>query len=304
MTLSPAYVIFCPLAQCNDAIHDVTRSAVMRQVPSIPDHRSTEVPEEYGLLAGGLMDPFAQAHLSELLASARSGPPVPSIDPLEHKRQTLMIFGAALAALKGVGAVSEEDTAEWTNRMLVALGEEPLEPLPPGTARLISFGGNRSRRPERPPDPPPVSTFLRLVPAEEPDRALAYGGRIQILGVELYSDKVSVNWRLAPLPDPQALFAEELAQQEPDLEGLSDDFKKILRDKLMHQLQMQRQSLGLTDDVGTEFRWTGGGSGGGGGERRGHSDFTPGVPSTAMLLTVLWDEMDFAIPLPPVRDAP
>ena len=250
------------------------------------------------------MDPFAQAHLSELLASARNGPPVPSVDSVEHKSRTMMTFGAALAALKGVGAVSQEEMAEWTNRMLVALGEEPLEPLPPGTARLISFGGKRTQRPQRPPDPPPVPKFLRLVPADEPDRALEYGGRIQILGVELYSDKVSVNWRLAPLPDPQALFAEELAQQEPDLEGLSDDFKKILRDKLMHQLQMRRQSVGLTDDVGTEFRQTGGGSGGGGGERRGHSDLAPGVPSTAMLLTVHWDEMEFVIPLPSVRDAP
>ena len=41
----------------------------------------------------------------------------------------------------------------------------------------------------------------------------------------------------------------------------------------------------------------------GGGERRGHSDFVPGVPSTAKLLTVHWDDMEFAIPLPPVRDA-
>ena len=71
----------------------------------------------------------------------------------------------------------------------------------------------------------------------------------------------------------------------------------------MHQLQIRRQSVRLTDDVGTEFRPTGAGSGGGGGERRGHSDFVPGVPSTAKLLTVHWDDMEFAIPLPPVRGA-
>ena len=130
---------------------------------------------------------------------------------------------------------------------------------------------------------------------------MGYGGRIQILGVELYSDKVSVNWRLAPLPDPEALFAAELSEQEPDLDGLSDDFKKILRDKLMQRLQMQRRSLTLTDDVGTEFRSTGGGSGGGGNERRGHSDFLPGVPARAQQLSVRWDELEFAVPLPPNR---
>jgi hypothetical protein len=131
---------------------------------------------------------------------------------------------------------------------------------------------------------------------------LAYGGRIQILGLELYSDKVSVNWRLAPLPDPQALFAAELSEQEPDLEGLSDDFKRILRDKLIQRLQMQRRSLTLIDDVGTEFRSTGGGSGGGGNERRGHSDFSPGVPARAKRLSVRWDELEFVVALPPNLD--
>jgi hypothetical protein len=131
---------------------------------------------------------------------------------------------------------------------------------------------------------------------------LAYGGRIQILGVELYSDKVSVNWRLAPLPDPEALFAAELAAQEPDLEGLSDDFKRILRDKLIQRLQMQRRSLALTDDVGTEFRGSGGGSGGGGNERRGHWDFAPGLPTDAKRLIVYWDQLEFVVPLPPNRD--
>jgi hypothetical protein len=244
------------------------------------------------------MDPFAQAHLSELLAAARIGPPVPSGDPAGRKAQSLMTFNAALGALKGVGAISDDEVGEWTNRMLVALGEKPLEPLPPGSARLINFGGTRSSRPPRPPDPPPASVFLGLVPVDEPDRPLAYGGRIQILGVELYGDKVSVNWRLAPLPDPEALFADELAAQDPDLEGLSDDFKKILRDKLMQRLQMQRRSLTLADDVGTEYRGTGGGSGGGGNERRGHSDFAPGLPAEAARLTIVWDQIQFFVPLP------
>jgi hypothetical protein len=250
------------------------------------------------------MDPFAQAHLSELLAAARMGPPVPHVDPEEQRGRTLMTFHAALAALTGVGAVSDEEMADWTNRMLVALGEEPLEPLPPGTVRLINFGGKGAQRLARPPDPPAESRFLGLIPVDQPDRPLADGGRIQILGVELYSDKVSVNWRLAPLPDPEALFADELAEQEPDLVGLSDDFKKILRDKIIQRLQMQRRSLTLTDDLGTEFRSTGGGSGGGSNERRGHSDFAPGVPVQAKRLTVRWEEMEFSVRMPPNRDTP
>jgi hypothetical protein len=61
-------------------------------------------------------------------------------------------FSAALAALKGVGAISDEDIAEWTNRMLVALWKEPLEALPEMAGatrmRLISFGGKRPPRPQ------------------------------------------------------------------------------------------------------------------------------------------------------------
>jgi hypothetical protein len=250
------------------------------------------------------MDPFAQAHLSELLAGARMGPPVAWGDPNEQKARTLMTFNAALAALKGVGAISGQEMEEWTNRMLVALGENPLEPLPPGTgARLINFGGRRRQHAQRPPDPPPASRFLGLVPVDEPDRPLEYGGRIQVLGVELYSDKVAVNWRIAPLPDPEALFADELAEQEPDLAGLSDTFRKILRDNLIQQLQMRRRSLTIADDAGTAYRWTGGGSGGGGNERRGNSDFAPGLPKGVTRLTVRWDEMEFAVPLPPDRNS-
>ncbi len=250
------------------------------------------------------MDPFAQAHLSELLSAARLGPLVPTVDPDEHKARTLMSFNAALAALKGVGAISDEDMADWTNRMLVALGEESLGALPEiagvNRVRFVNFSG---KRPPRRADPPPVSRFIALVPVNEPDRPLEYGGRIQILGVELYTDKVAVNWRLAPIPDYEAVFAAELADQEPDLEGLPDDYRKILRDKLIRRLQMQKRFISLVDDVGTEYRSTGGGSGGGGDERRGHSDFAPGVPAEIRRLTVRWDEMEFEVPLPPTRDS-
>ena len=51
------------------------------------------------------MDPFAQAHLSELLAAARIGPASVVRDADDYKPRTLMTFSAALSALKGVGAI-------------------------------------------------------------------------------------------------------------------------------------------------------------------------------------------------------
>ncbi len=254
------------------------------------------------------MDPFAQSHLVELIATARQGPHPSVDDPDEWKQRSLISFNAALAALRGVGAVSAEETEDWTNRILIALGEEPLKPLPsvPGasTFRVFAVGGKHDKRPPRPPDPPPTSRFLALVPVNEPDRPLDYGGRIQILGVELYSDKVAVNWRLAPLPDYDAVFATELAEQERDLEGLPEDYRKILRDKLIHQLQMRKRFLRLTDNVGTAYHPMGVGSGGGSAEKRGHSDFAPAVPTEAQRLMVLWDKEEFDVQLPPDRLAP
>jgi hypothetical protein len=244
------------------------------------------------------MDPNAQAHLAELISYAREGPRAES-DADEWRSRSFGGFNSALGAFGAVGLVSPEEVRDWTNRMLVAIGEKPLQPLPPGTsgARLIWVGG---KRPPRPPDPPPASVFLGLVPVNEPDRPLDYGGRVQILGVELYSDKVSVNWRLAPEPDYEAVFADELAEQEADLEELPEDQRKHVRNRLIHRLQMQRRFLALSDDVDTEYHGRGGGSSGGGGEKRGHTEFTPGVPAEATRLTVTWDhDMQFGVQLAP-----
>jgi hypothetical protein len=218
------------------------------------------------------------------------------------RSSTFAAFRTALAALQAVGAISKEETPDWTNRILVALGEEPLEALGPSIAgvnvvRIIAFGG--SKRPERPPDPPPVSKFLALLPVDQPDRPLPYGGRVQILGVEIYSDKLTVNWRLAPEPDYELFFAEELAAQATDLQGLTEEHQKIMRRQLLHRLRGPHQFTSLSDDVETEYVHRGGGSGGGGGEMRGHSDFGPAVPEDAGQLSIGWDHLEqFDVDLP------
>ena len=196
------------------------------------------------------MDPEAQAYLAGLISFARIGPHPGVLDADDFKPRTFGGFSSALGALRAVSAVTPEEAQDWTNRMLIALGEEVFEPLPPGVsgARLINLG---RQRPSRPPDPPPSSVFLGLMPVDQPDRPLESGGRLQILGVEFYSDVVTIDWRLAPEPDYELVFAGELAAQDPELDGLSEGHRSILRRQLVQRLQMQRRFLGLSDDIST-----------------------------------------------------
>ena len=96
---------------------------------------------------------------------------------------------------------------------------EPLAPPPPGHqhGRAIYIG--EGERPPRQPAPP-LSRFLELIPVKEADQPVPFGGRVQILGIERYDSKVAVAWRLAPLPDPELQFAQELSEHEHDTEGL------------------------------------------------------------------------------------
>ncbi|MEY2453777.1 MAG: hypothetical protein QOD92_3351 [Acidimicrobiaceae bacterium] len=71
----------------------------------------------------------AQRYLAGQVAMARAQLARPA-DAEEHKRATLQSFSAGLRALQATNAITTEEQDDWTNRMLVALGEEPMEPLP------------------------------------------------------------------------------------------------------------------------------------------------------------------------------
>jgi hypothetical protein len=132
-----------------------------------------------------------------------------------------------------------------------------------------------AKRSPRQPDPPPESHFRGLVPVDQPDRPLDYGDRLQILGVELYSEAVTVNWRLAPEPDYEIVFAEELAAQASDIEELPEEHRVIVKNRLIHRLEMQRRHLGLSDDLGTQYHPAGGGSSTGPRGKRGQQISLP-----------------------------
>lgn len=147
------------------------------------------------------------------------------------------------------------------------------------------------------PEPLPVSRFLDVLPVDNPDRALPYGGRVQVLSVERYDARVAVNWRLAPIPD--ALEQHELAMSahERETSGLPDEERAVLRDQLVQRLVSPGAWVELSDDVGTTYRSCGGGSHGGSQEKNGRTNFVPAIPESATVLTVHWGDLDFAVPL-------
>jgi len=201
-----------------------------------------------------------------------------------------------LEALRAVGAITQDEMLDWNNHLFVALGIEPLESPPPG------FQGARAIRiSDGQPEPvvsPPPARFLGLVPAVVPDVPVGFGGRLQIPGIELYDTRVAVAWRLAPIPDPERQFGDQLAAHDRDSEGLPEHERLRSRQMLVHRLDRSGQQLSMTDDIGTEYHHMGGGSGGGRDERTGRAEFFPAVPGTASELTVHWGgEVSIAIDL-------
>jgi hypothetical protein len=239
------------------------------------------------------MNQEAQRYLAERLMVARDRPS--QIEVLQWRQQMLAGLGGAIEALRAVDAIDSDEAHDWNNRMHIALGLEPLDPLPPG------FNGGRSvfiGEGERPAPPPavPVARFLELIPVLRADREVPYGGRLQILGVERYDSKVAVAWRLAPLPDAEIQHADELRDHDRDTQGLPEGERRMMRQRFLHRLTgPARNKLTLSDDLGTEYHSMGGGSGGGGNEQTGRAEFAPGIPRAASMLTIRWDELAFEV---------
>jgi hypothetical protein len=239
------------------------------------------------------MNQGAQKYLVERLMVARDRPA--QIEVLQWRQQMLVGFGGAIEALRAADAMDSDEVHEWNNRMHVALGLEPLDPLPPGFkgARAVFIG--EGERPVTPP-PTPIARFLELIPVKNADRSGPYGGRLQILGIERYDSKVAVAWRMAPLPDSETQYAGELRAHDRDTEGLPENERMMLRQRFLHKVNRPAGfKLTLADDLGTEYRSTGGGSSGGGDEQTGRAQFMPGIPQAASMLTVRWDDLDFGV---------
>jgi hypothetical protein len=140
--------------------------------------------------------------------------------------------------------------------------------------------------------------FLRMIPVENPDQPLPFGGRVQILGIELYDSCVGIAYRLAPLPNVESEIRKVLADHDKSTEHLPDEERKRLRKEF--ELRMNRAAepgVLLTDDLGTHYQATSSHGGGGGNERVGRTQFVPPIPPEVTQVVVHWGELEFSVDL-------
>jgi len=225
--------------------------------------------------------------LTEKLLYVRTGLVDPDEGVGSRRWRALATFDTTLEALRYVNAISEEESIQWRNKMWRALG---LDPPPvggePGQMRLYHLGEGE----------PPQRERVNLVPqypravSGPPETIEAHGGCLRVEKVE-YDDSVTlIRWQIAPMPDVDAAFPELAAALEEDVSGMDEWAIDHFRTKHLVALQRHRvPQLDLEDNVGTEYS-----------EHRvnrrsgtsaaivGITTFTPGTPSHAEYLRLLW----------------
>jgi hypothetical protein len=236
----------------------------------------------------------AQWYLVEQLSMARGLLGVR--DDYEAKQNALAHFAGVLAAFRYVEDLSQDEEHAWYRRMLVAMGYEPPESPPAGTAQAI-YLGDPAKRPVLPSQPDIAPTFVRSQSGPD-DEFEIYGGRLRVISIEIYDSVVAVRWRVSPEPDIALAFPQESVALEQDLEGLEDWAVDDLRAKGRHRLRTMRlyRRFVLTDEVGTSYTPKGSSSGGSDQEMTGEVRFQPSVPSTASRMALSW--LGLAVPIP------
>jgi hypothetical protein len=269
----------------------------MRPITALRGYTETLI---WGLVGSGpkeyrcCVKPETQWYLVEALSNARGR--VGRRDDYEAKQNQLSHFAGVLAAFRYVGDVTQDEEHIWYRKMLVALGYEPPDPAPPGTAQAI-YVGDPAERPVPPPQPESAPAFVRSQPGPDAEFEV-HGAKIRVIAVEFYDSAVVVRWRVSPEPEITAAFPHEAAALEQDLVGLEDWAAEDLRRKGQQKLSMMwLYKFALTDDLGTPYFQMGSGHSGRPHEMTGESRFQPAPPSGVSLLTFSWLGLEIPIPI-------
>ncbi len=99
-----------------------------------------------------------------------------------------------------------------------------------------------------------------------------------------------LGWRVAPEPDLNLVFPEEIAALERDVVGLEWAADRLRAAGQQHLRMMRPYAFELEDDVGTRYLRRGGGQSGGVGEMTGETRFIPAPPPHVTHHVVRWLE--------------
>jgi hypothetical protein len=157
-------------------------------------------------------------------------------------------FGTGLRALRAVGAVTQQEFGEWMGRARDASGWDPATVLRQ-RASTVTYRGITSLHQEDPPFP----QFLRLVAAPNEEHEL-HGGRIRIIGVELFDSEMALHWRMAPPPDLDLAFPEVAAAEDQEMAGLPEEERAAFRRSRVNRSWHVLGSFEVMDDVGNRYK--------------------------------------------------
>lgn len=212
------------------------------------------------------MTPEAQLYLEEGLRHVRQ---VRAQGPDDDKvRLAVARFVGAVEAMQVAGLLTNEEHIDWMHLVDATAdgrgGRLDTSPNFPGVH--TSLGGQHhlmgtapgSPPPAPPPPPPPIPKFIRMVPGPNGEVEF-YGGRLSIMGVELFDAYANIRWRLSPPPDRGAVPG-ETSPVEVDMAGLPDEERaRLRRAPRAGRFPWLASRFAVTDDVGTVYD-SGGGS--------------------------------------------
>ena len=219
-----------------------------------------------------------------------------------HQAVTRLL--GSVEAMHVAGLLTTEEMVDWMHLVdATADGRGGrLENAPYSPGMQVSLGGARAMLgpipgappAPPPPPPPPVPKFIRMVPGHEGELEF-YGGRLSIMGVELFDDHASILWRLSPPPQRGAVPGEK-PPADVDMTGLPETERARIRTAgRSHRMPWLASRFQVTDDVGTEYGQLGSMTSSGSVET-GTIDLTPAPPPGATELTI--DAIGVTIRLP------
>ena len=192
------------------------------------------------------MTPEAQQYLAQQVAFMRQEPGHTG-GRVDAANTALAHFGTALRALQAVGAVTQEEFDDWMGRARDASGWDAVTELRRRARAGIVHPAAASTHEE-----PPFPRFVRLVPAPNEEYEF-HGGRIRIIGVEVFDTQMILHWRMAPPPDMDLAFPEVAEAEEQETDGLPVEERAKFRWRRVSRNWHILGAFQIADDAGNTY---------------------------------------------------